>query len=415
MTKLAVSLAERFNGEIINGDALQMYEGLPITTNKISIEERKGIPHHLLGCVKLGDDPWTVLQFCTRANSIIEEIRSRGKLPVVVGGTHYYLQALLFPKSLVGDDVPTQHIDEEEEERKWPILAAESETMLDELKKVDPEMAQGWHPRDRRKIRRSLQIWLQTGRKASEVYREQKSVSPKLNSDLNRHAGDLEEAESLQHQDPLVFWTYSSPLTLNQRLDKRVDSMMSNGLLDEVRSMHHYLQDHTVDDNRGIWIAIGCKEMLPYIANPDPTGKEKDEGIERTKIATRQYAKRQNRWIRLKLLHAAQQAGLGRKVFLLHSTDVEHFSTNVEETADNITSSFLAGTALPSPSTLSDAAKEMMLLASKETRNAQHCEACDKTLMSEAEWLGHLTSKGHKRAMKPKVDWQTLYPKNDHI
>ncbi len=392
-----------------------MYEGLPITTNKISPEDRKGIPHHLLGCIKLGEDPWTIRQFSARARSVIEDIRSRGKLPVLVGGTHYYLQSLLFPGSLVEDECGARHVDEEEEERKWPILAADSKTLWDELRRVDPDMAQTWHPQDRRRIRRSLQIWFQTGRKASELYQEQEHSSPTRKGGVYDRYEGTDEVEGLQNSDPLIFWTYSSSSALNQRLNNRVDTMLSNGLLDEIRSMHHYQQAQaqqgiTVDESRGIWIAIGCKEMLPYIASLYSTDGEKAEGIERTKIATRQYAKRQSRWIRIKLLHAAKQAGLDGKVFLLDATDAEHFSTNVETAAKSITTSFLAGDVLPEPTTLSDAAKEMMQLESKEARSARYCEACDKTMMSEPEWLGHLTSKGHKNATKPKVDWRALYP-----
>ena len=395
-----------------------MYEGLPIATNKIPLEEMKGIPHHLLGCVKLEEEPWTVQNFHNKASGIMEEIRSRGKLPVMVGGTHYYTHSLLFPKSLVEDSDRTEHVNVEEEERKWPILAADSETMLEELRKVDPKMATRWHPKDGRKIRRSLQIWLQTGKRASDVYREQKEKEQPSVNDVYawENSDDAGTPENTGTHDPLVFWTYSSPEVLNQRLDKRVDSMVSNGLLEEVQSMRGFLQTqaqqgNVIDDTRGIWIAIGCKEMLPYITNSSKTNEEKQEGIQRTKIATKQYAKRQNHWIRLKLLHAMKEAGLERNIFLLDATDITQFSLHVEMVAKNITSAFLAGDSLPVPATLSNPAKEMLLSEIKESRYARYCEACDKTMMFEREWLKHLRSKGHKNAIKPKVDWKTLYPK----
>ena len=410
-----MSLAERFHGEIINGDALQMYEGLPITTNKVSVEQQRGIPHHLLGCIKLGEDPWIVHHFLARARSIIEDIRSRGKLPVLVGGSHHYLQSLLFPQSLVEDYDGGSREKEEDKEREWPILSAKSKTMWDELKKVDPVMAQRWHPQDGRKIRRSLQIWLQTGRKPSEVYEEQQSSLTATESGVFKHS-DVTDGDD--GQDPLIFWTHCSSPVLQQRIDDRVGRMVSNGLLDEVQSMHCYQkaqaqQGKQVDDSRGIWIAIGYKEMLPYIANPHSTDAEKDECIDRTKIATRQYARRQKRWIRSKLLLAAKQIRLDGKVFLLDATDVEHYSTNVETAAQSITSSFLAGDVLPEPRTLSDAAKEMLLPEAKVEKNARYCEACDKTLMTEPEWLRHLKTLRHSRATKPKVDWSALYPNGE--
>ena len=91
-----MSLALRYNGEVINGDAMQLYSGLPIITNKITVEEREGVPHHLLGCIGFGEPTWVVGTFVKRALGVIEEIRSRGKLPILVGGTHYYTQSLLF-------------------------------------------------------------------------------------------------------------------------------------------------------------------------------------------------------------------------------------------------------------------------------------------------------------------------------
>ena len=396
-----------------------MYEGLPIATNKISFEHRRGIPHHLLGCVRLGENPWTVRQFHAAASKIIEDIKLRGKLPVLVGGTHYYLQSLLFPKSLIEDDDQAKPINEEEEDRRWPILAADTDTMFEELRRVDPEIAQRWHPRDRRKIRRSLQIWLQSGRRASELYQEQKQSSSRVGTELH---GDSKDAENIQDSlkyDHLIFWTYSSQPILNQRLDDRVDSMVSDGLLEEVRSMHSFLQaqsqqGNVLDDSRGVWIAIGCKEMLPYITKPFPTDEEKEEGIRNTKIATRQYAKGQDRWIRLKLLHAVKEAGLERNMFLLDATDVAQLSSNVETAAGNLTSTFLAGDTLPEPASLSDVAKEKLAPEARETINAQYCEACDKTLMSDIQWLNHLKSKRHKYATKPKVDWKAMYPKKEN-
>ena len=404
-----------------------MYEGLPTTTNKIPLKERNGIPHHLLGCVKLEEEPWTVRQFYDGASKIIEEIRSRGKLPVLVGGTHYYTQSLLFDRTLVEDDDHLEHVLEEELE-KWPILGSNTSEMLEELQTVDPEMAQQWHPNDRRKIRRSLQIWLQTGKKASDVYRKQRQGSPGNEADGFEHSmknlGNPERAENRgslgnpSNYHPLVFWTYSASDVLNERLDQRVESMVFNGLFEEAQSMHTFLQTqaqqgHIIDDTRGIWIAIGFKEILPYVTSQFRTKEERKEGIERTKVATRQYAKRQNRWIRLKLLHAMQEAGLEANMFLLDATDISQYPTNVEAVAGNLASTFLTGNELPKPATLSDVAKELLVTTEKESKSARHCEACDKTMMSEPEWLNHLKSKGHRYAIRPVVNWRALYPKNE--
>ena len=407
-----------------------MYEGLPITTNKISWEERKGIPHHLLGCVKLDEEPWTVQQFRNRATSIIEGIRSRNKVPILVGGTHYYTQSLLFKDAVLTEE-DTEHVDREEQERQWPILNASTEDMLAELRRVDPMMAHRWHPKERRKIRRSLEIWLTTGRKASEVYGQQRQMANRSHSEYEQSGGNPTgstngvdqhsgmEPQSVLQYDTLIFWTHADPDVLNARLKKRVDAMVSEGLLSEVESMYNFLRNQeqqgvNVDQTRGIWVAIGFKENLPYLMHGNDLERLKKEGIERTKVATRQYAKRQVRWISLRLQRAIASANSSHKFFLLDTTDLTRWSQDAEEKARDIAEAFLSGSALPNPESLSDAAKELLVITEREPMAATYCEVCDKTLMSEGQWASHLKSKGHKAAVRPRVDWRALYPKNNH-
>jgi len=393
-----------------------MYEGLPIATNKIPPEDRKGIPHHLLSCVRLDKEPWTVRQFRDRASGVIEEIRSRGRLPILVGGTHYYTQSLLFNDAVVEPE-DSESRTEEENERKWPILDSTTEVILEELRKVDHAMATRWHPNDRRKIRRSLEIWLTTGKKASDVYNQQRQESSIVNLD-NAVQPFVEESRSPLAYDSFVLWTWASSDVLNQRLAERVDKMVFEGLLDEVESMYDFMQEQAqlgkiVDQSRGIWVAIGFKELLPYIISNKRSAKLRQEGIDCTKIANRQYAKRQVRWIKLKLQRAISAAGACDKLFLLDATDLTQWHS-VEERAQDITAAFLDGGMLPKPESLSDAAGEMLVMTEEDPKSARRCEICGKTLMSEQEWISHLKSKGHKSAVTPKIDWQALYPKNNH-
>ncbi|KAL9627591.1 MAG: hypothetical protein Q9164_007559, partial [Protoblastenia rupestris] len=221
---------------------MQMYEGLPIATNKLPTKERKGIPHHLLGCIPLCDAPWTIENFRRRALDVIEEVRSRHKVPILVGGTHYYVQSLVFQDSTLGETAG--HLDFAEQEEKWPLLKASGEEMLEELKKVDPTMAARWHPKDKRHIRRSLEIWLLTGRRASDLYREQGqtgAISPFKDVE-NTSDTPLRELVSASPFNPLVFWLYSSPEDLKARLDSRVLAMVKAGLLAEVTAMHAMYQ-----------------------------------------------------------------------------------------------------------------------------------------------------------------------------
>lgn len=420
-SQLAVSLAQRFNGEIINGDALQMYEGLSITTNKLPLEERKGVPHHLLGCIKLGEEPWTVKQFVELATGVIKEIRSRGRLPILVGGTHYYTQSLLFSDALVEEE-ETGDATLENQAQKWQLLDASTEEMLKELRKLDPEMAMRWHPSDRRKIRRSLEIWLKTGKRASEIYEQQKTQSLDIESGgWDRSAvpiGSDASAQSHVRYDTLIFWVHAPSDSLNLRLEHRVDSMVSHGLLEEVTSMQNFHQDQerkgdSIDQSRGIWVAIGFKEFLPYILDGNRPEKLRQEGIERTKIATRQYAKRQVRWIRLRLQRAVNAADLTHYMFLLDATDSLRWSEAVDAKAQDITAAFINNFALPRPDSLSDAAMKLLVSPEEEAKSARYCEACDKTLMFHSQWINHLKGKGHRASVRPKIDRKTLYPRNN--
>ena len=213
---------------------MQMYDGLPIITNKITVEEQQGVPHHLLGFIALDEEPWRVGLFKKKASNVIQEIRSRGRLPIIVGGTHYYTQSLLFEDSLVndqvdgGDQVPTE-LSNQDISDKFPILDGPTETMIERLREVDPVMADRWHPNDRRKIRRSLEIFLLTGKRASDVYAEQLEIKSS-----NRKMESAEEGPSQSISDTLLFWVHSDSEVLKNRLDNRVDKMVKAGLLDEV-------------------------------------------------------------------------------------------------------------------------------------------------------------------------------------
>lgn len=398
-----------------------MYDGLPITTNKLPLAERKGIPHHLLGCIKLEEEPWTVKRFLERATDIITEIRSRGRLPILVGGTHYYTQSLLFKDASV-EDGEADDLSLEAQAQKSQLLDGSAEEMLQELRKVDPEMAMRWHPSDERKIRRSLEIWLETGKRASEIYEQQRSQNLDVESGLcdeNAMPHDSgASARSHVRYDSLILWVHAPSDVLNSRLQERLDSMVSQGLLEEVTSMQRFFQDqerrgNRIDRSRGVWVAIGFKEFLPYIRDESRPEKLRQEGVERTKFATRQYAKRQDRWIRLRLQRAVNAADIMHRMFLLDATDGSRWSDIVDAKAQDITAAFLSGLALPKPASLSEAAMKLLTSPEEEAKSARHCEACGKTLMFHSQWINHLKSKGHRASVRPKIDWKAMYPKSN--
>ena len=425
----------------MNCDALQLYRGLPIATNKVSVAERESVPHHLLDCIGLEEEPWTVTQFRKHAISAIEEIKSRGRLPILVGGTHYYTQSVLFKDTLLDDTGPP--ISTEEIEQRWPILRASSEEMLEELKRVDPAMAKSWHPKDKRKIRRSLEIWLTTGQKPSEAYEKQKPSEAyekqkprtKAHIDDATPAGGLQEVGSEEsqegsqhmmagsasslHSDPLVLWTHASPSVLRSRLDGRTESMLDQGLLAEVESMYRSLQEQesagrVIDPSRGIWVAIGYKEFIPYLLalqKGEVSRKELDKlkhaAVEATRIRTRQYAKYQIRWIRTKLFSALSNAGYEQRLFLLDGSDASSWAKDVSDTGKNIVAAFLEGNDLPDPLSLCPAAMDMLCLAGKHERTLRHCDICNKSTMTDDSWQDHLKSTRHRNTIRAKAQEKT--------
>ncbi|KAJ9148317.1 tRNA dimethylallyltransferase [Pleurostoma richardsiae] len=413
-SELAVELATRFNGEIINADAMQMYRGSPIITNKIPLGEQRSIPHHLLGTVGLEEDPWAVGLFKREASRIIREIRSRGRLPIVVGGTHYYLDGLLFDNHLVDDtdsiDAENGFLPTDERSAVFPILEAPTEVIWKKLKEVDPVMAERWHPNNRRKIQRSLEIFLSTGRRASDIYAEQEK---KKASKWSSEDGPQRSA-SFQS---LLFWVYTQREVLNARLDKRVDKMVENGLLEETRELFQYAKARAqagepVNLTQGIWQSIGFKQFGPYVKGidegADPVFLEqlKQSSIENTKTATRQYAKHQIRWITKKTLPLLRDEHALRHLYLLDSTDVSQWSENVGERAAGLTRQFLDGQELPEPSEVSETAKEVLAAtitassAPKGTPCQKTCDLCKVTAVTEERWALHLSSHRHRKSVR---------------
>ena len=419
-SELAVELAQRFNGEVINGDAMQMYEDLPIITNKLPIESRKGVPHHLLGCIGLSEPTWTVTEFVKEALSTISEIRARGRIPILVGGTHYYTQSLIFKDALAEQQDSDQEEDvtpREPSTSKWPILSQPTPVILEELRQVDPIMADRWHPNDRRKIQRSLEIWLQTGKPASQVYEEQR-----LRKTMTPSASDEEASSAPQTRFPtIIFWVHAEKETLRARLDTRVNKMVQHGLLDEVRQLHDYCQAKedagaSIDKTRGIWVSIGYKEFEAYQAalkasasSEGDLKKLQNEAIERTQIATRQYTVRQLRWIRIKLINALAEANALNRLFLLDGSHADWFDEEVVAPAVGLTYRFLQDDDLPDPRGMSEVANEM--LAPKRDYDLgqrpdvwvrKTCEPCEMTAVTEAQWETHIKGKKHKAKLRAK-------------
>lgn len=262
-TALGVALAERFNGEIISADSMQIYKGLDIGTAKVTPEETHGVPHW---CVDIlpPQSRFSVADFTAMAARCIQDIAARGRLPVIVGGTGLYVQSLLYGVNFTAEKPPAG---------LRAGLAAELEakgavTMYAELEAVDPEAAAAIHPNNTVRVLRALEHYRATGKRLSE-----------------------QKAASLPPERPytalVLGLNYPCRQQLYDRINARVDRMMAAGLLDEAKLVYR---------SRGSYLtaaqAIGYKELFPYFEGRAELGA----CVDKLKQASRNYAKRQLTW-----------------------------------------------------------------------------------------------------------------------
>ncbi|MBT2642354.1 tRNA (adenosine(37)-N6)-dimethylallyltransferase MiaA [Bacillus sp. ISL-41] len=265
-TKLSIELAKKFNGEIISGDSMQIYKGMDIGTAKITQEEMEGIPHHLID-IKEPDESFSTAEFQELVRMKIDEISSRGKMPMIVGGTGLYIQSVIFDYQFT--DAPS----DPSFRRSLEQAADENgqEFLHGKLKDADPESASRIHPNNVRRVIRALEIIHCTGKTAGEL---QENQSPELLYDT-----------------ALIGLTMDREMLYN-RINYRVDLMMKQGLLDEVQ----YFYEKGLRDCQSIQ-AIGYKELYDYFDGKVPL----ELAIENLKQNSRRYAKRQLTWFRNKM------------------------------------------------------------------------------------------------------------------
>jgi tRNA dimethylallyltransferase len=264
-TAAAVALAKELDGEIISADSMQIYRRMTIGTAKPSLEEMQGIPHHLIDCVE-PDAPFSVAAFVAQAQELIAEIDSRGRVPIVAGGTGLYINGLTLPWSFEAPD-------RDEALREELMRRARTEgpqVLYDELKQVDPESAEGLHPNNVKRVVRALEIFGVTGRPKSEIDKR-----------------GWEEPLPFDYIMTGILWPREE---LYQRIDRRVDVMVAEGLMDEVRA----LLDAGYSENLPAMKAIGYKECFPYLRGEETL----EETIRVLKRDTRHFAKRQLTWFR---------------------------------------------------------------------------------------------------------------------
>lgn len=264
---LAMELAAQMNGEIINADSMQVYKGMDIGTAKASEEEQARIPHHLID-IREVDDIFNVVDFYYEARQACMKILSQGKVPIVVGGSGFYLRSLIYGPPSGPPSVPELRKQIEAEfERMGP------EAMYQKLEQLDLEYAHTITKNDRQKIVRALEIMQLTGKKVS------------------RHS--WKERRRPQNYDFRCWFLHRPREVLYHRIEKRCEKMIDDGLIDEVKA----LRVKGLEENSSAVQAIGYRQTLDFIDSPQ-TKEDYIHYETELKKASRQYAKRQLTWFR---------------------------------------------------------------------------------------------------------------------
>lgn len=263
-TALAVEVCRRFNGEVVSADSMQVYDTLRVGTARPTDDEQGGVPHHLMGFLP-PDASYSVAKYAEQAHAVIQDIHSRGKLPVLCGGTGLYIQAVA--ENLTYESQPANR--DMRDTLRARIETEGGEVLLKELAAVDPQTAARLHPHDQGRIIRALEIIATTGKTITE----QNADSRKIKTPYRLCGLRLE---------------FRDRAALYDRINRRVDVMLQNGLLDEARWL--VAQPHT-DTVRQ---AIGYKELVPYLAGEISL----EQAADAVRQGTRRYAKRQLSWFR---------------------------------------------------------------------------------------------------------------------
>lgn len=261
-TALSIEIAKKFGGEIVCADSMQIYKGIHIASAAPDESEKSGVPHHLLEFLDLSQS-FSVADYVKSARAVIKDINARGKLPVIVGGTGLYINSLLDNIEYIEQETDLKL--RESLEKKFDLIGADA--MLKELAQFDKVSAESLHPNNRRRIIRAFEVYIQTGKTITE----QNILSKQNKNNLK----------------PLVLGiNFKDRQLLYERINKRVDLMLQNGLLSEAE------QTFNSNSKNGGFQAIGHKELYGYFKGECSIS----QAAENLKMQTRRYAKRQITW-----------------------------------------------------------------------------------------------------------------------
>ena len=373
-TKLGIELAKKYGGEVISADSMQIYKGLDIITNTVTAEEADGIEHHCINYVA-PEEQYSVINFLEHTMPIIEDIFERDKTPIIVGGTAYYIEALLWEFTLF--DQSECCIDDGKYKKcVIPILESQSLTDYEKLQQLDPTHAQSLHPNDCRKIKRSLDVIKKHGISHSALLDRQ-------HQNVNSKRGKL------RWDGALLFSIECNQEVLDKRLDLRIEKMMELGLQSELDTFSSKIQNYKsglLDQ------VIGFKEFESYIKlkqskSDDATALQEalEEGIQKMKTVTRRYSRKQARWIKNRL----ENDNVSPNYYFrrLDSTFPENWDQVISCPVYDAVDKFLSG----------NLDKSFSDNFQKPKRIAHQCNICDVTCIGEDSFTVHMKSRKHRR------------------
>ncbi|MFL2120264.1 tRNA (adenosine(37)-N6)-dimethylallyltransferase MiaA [Marinilactibacillus psychrotolerans] len=267
-TNLSLSLAKKFNGEIISGDSMQIYKGLDIGTAKATNDERKEVTHYLIDEIDPSEN-YTVADFKSKAKKLIHDITAKGKVPIIVGGTGLYIESLLYNVSHGGQAEPNLTY-----RNSLEAFAEQNgkDKLWEKLQSIDPKAAESIHYNNTRRVIRALEVYHSTGRLFSSL--------------------QMEKSEKEKLYDAYVVGLTTDRSLLYERINQRVDLMLQQGLIEEVKTLLETVPI-TAQSVKG----IGYKEFIPYFENCI----DLESATEQIKQNSRRYAKRQLTWFRNRL------------------------------------------------------------------------------------------------------------------
>ncbi len=265
-TTLGVLLAKRYGGEVVSADSMQIYRGMTVGTAAPTPGEMDGVPHHMIAVADPAER-WSAARYARAATACVEDVLARGKLPILVGGTGLWLDAVVrghgFAPGQAGGDVRRDLQRRLEREGVGPLL--------EELRRADPEAAARLHPADEKRILRALEVWKETGKTITAHNEETKALPPRYDA-------------------VWIGLRFADRADMKALIDRRVDAMAEAGLAEEVRAL---LARGLPRDATALQ-AIGYKEFLSVLDGASTEAA----ALEEIKLRSRQYAKRQLTWLR---------------------------------------------------------------------------------------------------------------------